>query len=102
MKLEYLLTITGILILNRCFCSGIDRKCEISYKFYQVISRENCLPLLIMSELKILVYYQKHSDNFRSDKLHCDKLNSDKFRSGLNRMCEISYKFCQVLSRENC
>ena len=84
-----MLTITGILILNRCFCSGLDRKIEISYKLCQVISRENCLPLLIMSEPKLLVYYQKHSDNFRSDKLHSDKLHSDKFRSGLNRMCEI-------------
>ena len=46
-----------------------------------------------MSELKIIVYYQKHSDNFRSDKLHSDKLHSHKFRSGLNRMCEISYTF---------
>ena len=54
-----------------------------------------------MSELKILVYYQKYSDNFRSDKLHSDKLHSDKFRSDLNRKCEISCKFCQVLSREN-
>ena len=36
--------------------------CEISYTFCQVISRENCLPLLIISEVRIFVDYHRHSD----------------------------------------
>ena len=37
MNWKYVLTITGIQILNRYFHSGLDRMCEISYKFCQVV-----------------------------------------------------------------
>ena len=57
-------------------------------------SRENCLPFLIIRELKICVDYHRHSDikqifSFRAGQ----NVSNTSFLIRIIKMCEISYIF---------